>query len=158
LLAVLTFIWGCQSEQQDSSAKDSLSRMQRASIQVKGHPFEVWLALSAEEQQRGLMQTPEAELAPLPDGTQRGMLFIFPAERLLAFWMYSTIIPLDIIYIRGDGQIVRKYTMAPFETRLYPSVEPALMALEMRAGLLDELGVKPGDHVEIPESLLKPAP
>src|SRR4029079_9386003 len=101
------------------------------------------------------MNTTVDQLATMPDGTERGMLFIFETERPLSFWMLNTIIPLDIVYIRGDGRIVKKYTMAPLETRLYPSVEPALYALEMRAGLLDTLGVGPGDLVEIPDSILK---
>jgi len=129
--------------------------MKTAQIKVKGHAFKVWLAQTGLEQEHGLMQVTEDKLATLPDGTEPGMLFIFSAERPLSFWMFNTIIPLDIIYIRTDGVIVKKYTMAPLETRLYPSVEPAIFALEMRAGLLDTLGVGPGDSVEIPDSILK---
>lgn len=156
LFSTLPFMWSCRPGATDPSNKNDLSKMRTADISVKGKAFLAWLALTADEEEKGLMQTKESELAALPDGRQRGMLFIFHTEQPLAFWMYNTIIPLDIIYIRGDGQIVRKYTMAPLETRLYPSVEPALMALEMKAGLLDELGIQVGDHVEIPEALLKP--
>lgn len=156
LFSTLPFMWSCRPGATDPALKNDLSKMRTADVSVKDHPFQVWVAQTAEEEERGLMQTEEDALTVLPDGRQRGMLFIFHSEQPLAFWMYNTIIPLDIIYIRGDGQIVRKYTMARLETRLYPSVEPALMALEMKAGLLDELGIQVGDHVEIPESLLKP--
>lgn len=137
--------------------KNDLAKMETATIRVKNIDFTVWLALSNREQELGLMQTTTEELAPV-DGKQRGMLFVFQAEQILSFWMFNTIIPLDIVYIRADGEIVSKYTMAPLETRLYPSIEPALYALEMRAGLLDELGIGVGDRVEIPESVLKSFP
>jgi uncharacterized protein len=160
VFCILTGLLGCGEAGAPGSAekpgdRNDLSAMQKARIQVKGHTFEVWLAKTTGEQELGLMRTTEDKLETLPDGTQRGMLFVFANERPLAFWMMNTIIPLDIIYIRADGRIVKKYTMAPLETRLYPSVEPALYALEMRAGLLDTLGVGPGDLVEIPESVLK---
>ncbi len=138
--------------------RNELDSMQKARITIKGTNFEVWLALTPLQQERGLMQVTEQQLAPLQDGTQRGMLFVFSDERQLSFWMYNTIIPLDIGYIRADGEIVSKYTMAPLETRLYPSVEPAQFALELRAGLLDELGIGVGDHVELPDSVLKSIP
>jgi uncharacterized membrane protein (UPF0127 family) len=83
------------------------------------------------------------------------MLFVFGDEELRSFWMYNTIIPLDIVYMRSDGVIVSTHTMAPLETRLYPSVEPAQFALEVRAGLLGELGIGVGDRAEIPSSILK---
>jgi len=141
-----------------SGYRNNLSTMEKTRIDVKGHPFEVWVARTSAEQQLGLMRVTQDQLSTLPDGVERGMLFIFSSEQMLAFWMLNTIIPLDIIYIRGDGQIVKKYTMAPQETRLYPSIEPAIYALEMRAGLLEQLNIGPGDHVEIPQGVLKGTP
>jgi len=151
---------GCALEQ--SGARNDLSAMETTRITIKTHEFEVWLARTAAELETGLMNTPAEELASIPNPggqglpeIQRGMLFVFDAERLLSFWMLNTIIPLDIAYINQEGQIVRTYTMAPLETRQYPSHEPAMFALEMRAGLLAELGIGVGDHVEIPEAVLK---
>ncbi len=153
-------ILGCGSTANPDVPRDRNDRsaMQTIRIDVKGHPFEVWVARTREEQELGLMRVTEDQLATLPGGVERGMLFIFSSEQMLAFWMLNTIIPLDIIYIRGDGQIVKKYTMAPQETRLYPSIEPAIYALEMRAGLLEQLNIGPGDHVEIPQGVLKGTP
>jgi len=145
--------------------RNDLEAMAKASISINGYLFEVWLAGTPEQQRKGLMQVTDDQLAPFfqdsgqaqPVQIERGMLFVFPTERPLSFWMYNTIIPLDIAYIRGDGVIVSIATMAPRETRCYPSVEPAQFALEVRAGLLARLGIKPGDSVEIPESVLKAA-
>lgn len=154
------FAFGCG---QNPDARNNLSAMETDRVVIKGATFEVWLALTPEERQLGLMQTPESALAPvspdagkgLPDGAHRGMLFVFSDEALQAFWMQNTIIPLDIAYIRGDGTIVRTYTMAPLETRTYPSVEPAQFVLETRAGLLADLKIGVGDKAEIPKSVLK---
>ena len=156
------FGFGCG---QDTGLHNDLNTMKTGQIVIKGTTFKVWLALTVEEHQLGLMQTPESALAPiapdpangLPNGAQRGMLFVFPDDELQSFWMSNTIIPLDIAYIRSDGVIMQTYTMAALETRTYPSVEPVQFALEMRAGLLSELGIAAGDKVEIPETILKGA-
>lgn len=155
---------GCGS--QDPTMKNKLEAMQTGQVQIKGHTFKVWLALTAAEQELGLMQVRQDELATvppdtaagIPNGADRGMLFVFDEDLPRSFWMRNTIIPLDIAYIREDGTIVKTHTMAPLETRLYPSVEPARYALEVRAGLLAELGIARGDKVEIPESILKTTP
>lgn len=157
--AILAFLMsGCGSQGSGglASYRNKLDDMKTAQIRVKDQPFDVWLALTASERERGLMQVTEAELAATPNG-RRGMLFVFPGEEHLSFWMYNTITPLDIAYINADGRIVKTHTMAPLETRNYPSVEPAQFALETLAGTFEQLGIKAGDRVEIPDSVLKDA-
>ncbi len=162
-LATLTLA-GCSGQSGSfPQVRNDLSAMQKATIQIGNQPFDVWLALTADETEHGLMQVTADELAPIdnPAGsatsqTYRGMLFVFPDERILSFWMYNTITPLDIAYIAADGRIVKTYTMAPLETRIYSSVEPAQFALEVPAGLFDQLGITVGQQVEIPDSILKP--
>ena len=165
LRCILALVLGCGGRDGVSADRNDLSTMDTARIGIGDHSFEVWLARSQTERQRGLMQVTQDELAPIADesgrglaDTYRGMLFVFPTEQPLSFWMLNTIIPLDIAYIRKDGAIVSTYTMAPLETRSYPSVEPARFALEVSAGLFAQLGIAPGDHVEIPESVLKGMP
>jgi uncharacterized membrane protein (UPF0127 family) len=158
-LLALGALAGCSNSTQNTPTdRNDLSKMHTDRLTIKGHTFTAWLALTLDEQQKGLMQVPQEALATLPDGSHPGMLFVFPTEQMLSFWMLNTISPLDIIYFRADGVIVRKYTMAPLETRLYPSIEPAMYALEVRAGLLDELGIGPGDRVELPSSVLNLQP
>ncbi|MGQ9649831.1 MAG: DUF192 domain-containing protein [Phycisphaerae bacterium] len=132
---------------------------------IGNHQFEVWLAKNNRQRELGLMQVKPDELSSFQERTSqglsdihRGMLFVFPFEQPLSFWMYNTITPLDIAYIRNDGRIVSMHTMAPLETRTYPSGEPARFALEVKAGLLASLGVKVGDLAQIPESVLKDLP
>jgi uncharacterized protein len=145
--------------------RNDLSTMQRSRITIGDHQFEVWLARTPLQREHGLMQVTEAELASFQEKTSsglsdihRGMLFVFSFEQPLSFWMHNTITALDIAYIRADGRIVGIHTMAPLETRTYPSGEPALMALEVKAGLFASLGIKVGDRVQIPDSVLKDVP
>lgn len=147
---------------QPGAARNNLSTMQTARVIINDHQFEVWLAKTNRQRELGLMRVKQEELASFQEQTgqglsdiHRGMLFVFDFEQPLSFWMSNTIIPLDIAYIRNDGRIVAIYTMAPLETRTYPSGEPARWALEVKAGLFAGLGVKVGDRVQIPDSVLK---
>lgn len=140
--------------------RNDLSAMDKARISIGEHTFETWLARKTEETQLGLMFVTAEELAPISDDNggatlHRGMLFVFAYDHPLSFWMRNTITPLDIAYIRSDGLIVSTHTMAPLETRSYPSGEPAMYALEVLAGTFDDLGIAAGDHVEIPFTDLK---
>lgn len=152
-------VFGCgpRSGQNLPGYRNDLSKMLVDRLTIKDHAFDVWLALTPYEEERGLMQVTEAELAA-ENGVRKGMLFVFDEEDYLSFWMYNTITALDIAYIDADGRIVKIHTMAPLETRTYPSVEPAMYALEVLAGTFAELGISEGDQVEIPESVLKDLP
>jgi uncharacterized protein len=75
----------------------------------------------------------------------RGMIFPYEPPRDVSFWMKNTLIPLDIIFIRSDGTIVRiTHAKALDETPL-PSGEPIAVVLEIRSGRAAELGIKEGD-------------
>ena len=125
----------------DAPKSNDRDAMETVDLKLNGQAFRVWVARTDEERNQGLMNVTAADLAPLPDGTERGMLFVFSDEALRAFWMKDTITPLDIAYLTTDGTIVKTYTMPPLVTRTFPSVEPARFALEMNAGRLDGLGL-----------------
>ena len=129
-------------------------------VTIAGQAFELWIADDVDEQQKGLMFVTAEQMAPLADGTERGMIFVFEFEQRRYFWMRNTVIPLDIAYLDSNGIIVSTHTMAPLDTRLgqYPSGAPARYAVEVNANVFQRLGVKAGDRIEIPDSLLNPAP
>ncbi len=135
--------------------RNNLAVMETAWMTLEDRRFLVWVASEPMEQTFGLMQVTSAELAPFPDGTERGMLFVFPTEQPRGFWMYNTIIPLDIAYMAADGTIVKIHTMPPNTTQTFPSYRPAQFVLEVNAGVLGALDVQEGDKIEIPESVLK---
>ncbi|MBA2713165.1 MAG: DUF192 domain-containing protein [Rubrobacteraceae bacterium] len=106
---------------------------------------QVEVADAAAEQARGLMYRTAL-------GEDRGMLFVYPDERELSFWMKNTLIPLSIAYIDSDGRIVDIQDMKPLDDKPphYNSSEPVQYALEVNQGFYDEHGVKTRDRVELP--------
>ncbi len=86
-------------------------------------------------------------------GVNRGMLFVYPEEQKLSFWMRNTLIPLSIAFIDSELRIVDIQDMRPLddEPPSYVSPGPAQYALEVNQGFFEERGVKVGDRVELPE-------
>jgi uncharacterized protein len=86
-------------------------------------------------------------------GVNRGMLFVYPEEQRLSFWMKNTLIPLSIAYIDSKRRIVDIQDMKPLddEPPSYVSADPAQYALEVNQGFFEKRGVKVGDRVELPE-------
>ncbi len=78
-----------------------------------------------------------------------GMLFIFPHEGMLSFWMKNTPLPLDIIYINTDFTIVHiAENTAPYSTANIPSQHPAKYVLEVNGGFCRQHGIVAKDRVE----------
>ena len=85
----------------------------------------------------------------LPEGS--GMLFDFHREQEVGFWMQNTYVPLDMIFIRGDGRILRiAEDTEPLSTWIIPSNGPVRAVLEVIAGTAEKLGIAPGDRVASP--------
>lgn len=108
------------------------------------HIFGVEIANTEAQREKGLMFRKN-----LPDG--QGMLFDFKREQDVSFWMQNTYIPLDMIFIRGDGTILRIAENAePLSTRLIASGGPVLAVLEVIGGTARKLGIAAGDRVAHP--------
>ncbi len=106
--------------------------------------FEVELALTPEQQQRGLMFR---ENLP-PNG---GMLFVFPQAREASFWMKNTPLSLDIIFIREDGTIANiAERTEPFSEKSIPSDGIVRGVLEVKGGTTAQLSISAGDRVVFP--------
>jgi uncharacterized membrane protein (UPF0127 family) len=102
------------------------------------HKFTVEIAASPDEQERGLMF--RREIAP-----DRGMIFPYKPPQEVGFWMKNTWIPLDIVFIRSDGTIVRITHARPMDLTPLPSGEPISAVLEIAGGRAAQLGIKEGD-------------
>ena len=82
----------------------------------------------------------------LPEG--QGMLFDFKTDQPVAFWMHNTYIPLDMIFIGGNGRVLHIAKNAkPMSDDLIPSAVPVRAVLEVIAGTVDKLGIAVGDQV-----------
>ncbi len=88
----------------------------------------VAVADEANERNEGLM-----DVNSLPE--DKGMLFIFEKQQELSFWMANTPLPLDIIFVNKDKQIVRiHHSTPPFTEKNFSSDKPALYAIETNGG------------------------
>jgi len=108
------------------------------------HVFAVELAVTSEQRERGLMFR-----RSLPEG--QGMLFKFEPDQVITMWMHNTYIPLDMIFIRSDGRILRiAENTKPESDNIISSGGPARGVLEVIAGTARKLGLAPGDKVAHP--------
>ena len=80
----------------------------------------------------------------------RGMIFPYNPPQDVAFWMKNTLIPLDMVFIRSDGAVVRIVTAKPLSLDTVPSGEPVSAVLELRGGRAAELGIREGNIAEWP--------
>ncbi len=161
MIVVATFGFGCLGSVGTSNSGGSdtnsiarrkfpLESLPASTLTVNGQTIRLWLAQDADRQEEGLMYVPEASI---PD--DQGMLFVFPNERYLSFWMKNTPTSLDIAYARTDGTIVKTYTMPPYTLNSFGSGEPARLALEMKAGSFARLNIKVGDKLVVPADVFK---
>jgi len=140
LLMTSTF-FACQKSQQTNQEKEMESAGLHT-ILINDVPLQVEIAQTEETASLGLMFRED-----LPD--TRGMLFVFPQQQILSFWMRNTLIPLDIAFIDESGVIVDLQHMAPLdESKNYISAEPALYALEVNVGWFEKHGIKVGAKVK----------
>jgi uncharacterized membrane protein (UPF0127 family) len=105
------------------------------------HAFSVEMASNDAERERGLMFRKE-----LPEG--HGMLFDFQTDQEVSFWMHNTYLPLDMLFIQGNGRISHIAENAtPMSDALIPSDGPVRAVLEVIAGTVQKYGIAPGDRV-----------
>ena len=116
------------------------SQLPQVRIRVGNTDARVEIAATPAVRKRGLMYREEL-------GADDGMLFIFPDERLRAFWMRNTRIPLSIAYADSGGRIVQIADMEPFSEGSVPSGSPARYALEMNRAWFARHGVRVGDTI-----------
>lgn len=131
-----------------ASAPATITAAETAKLEVvtietmkKEQTFKVEVVRGEKERNRGLMF--RQEMAP-----DSGMLFDYDPPQKVAFWMKNTFIPLDIIFIGGDGRIINiAENTTPLSLERLPSAGEVRGVLEINGGLSAKLGIKPGDKV-----------
>nr|WKN37483.1 DUF192 domain-containing protein [Tunicatimonas sp. TK19036] len=77
-----------------------------------------------------------------------GMLFIHDEPKVQSYWMKNTKLPLDIIYVSPDKEIVTIYQgVMPYSTKSIPSTAEALYVVEVNAGFTGRHGIEEGDFI-----------
>lgn len=116
---------------------------EKAKIKLGSKTILVELAKTPEQHSHGLMYR-----SSLPEN--QGMLFIFNQEETLNFWMKNTYVDLAIAYIDKNKKIVDIQEMKATNPMMidtppsYPSLKPAMYALEMNKGWFRKNKIKVG--------------
>ena len=104
--------------------------------------IDIEVAESEQERSVGLMYR-----KPLDD--TKGMLFIFPQQDNLSFWMRNTPVSLDMIFADSTGQIVTIHPRTkPFAQTSYPSSSTAKYVVEVDSGFTERHNVHVGDKID----------
>ena len=106
-------------------------------VEVNGKEFKVKIAKTDEERIKGLQGVKK-----LPE--DEGMLFIFDEPQTVDFWMKDTYIPLDIVFINDDCEVVSVYKGEPENTDMAEENDVKYV-LEVN----QNSGIKEGDDVDI---------
>ncbi len=105
------------------------------------HVVQAEVANTEDSQRRGLMFRDEM-------GLDEGMIFTYDAPRPQSFWMRNTFIPLDLIFIDENYEVINIARGEPYNEEPVTSDRDGIAVLELNAGRAEELGLQPGDTVE----------
>jgi uncharacterized membrane protein (UPF0127 family) len=81
-----------------------------------------------------------------------GMLFVFPQDGKVGFWMKDMLVSIDIVWLDDDGTILGiEDSVSPdtYPQTYYPP-QPVKYVLETRAGEMERRGLSVGSQVELP--------
>ncbi|NEQ53487.1 MAG: DUF192 domain-containing protein [Leptolyngbya sp. SIO3F4] len=116
-----------------------------AQATIAGETFDLEVAQTQQQQRLGLMHR-----KALPDN--RGMLFPFSPARPVGFWMKNVPVGLDMVFLY-QGQVQGIAEAPPCEAEPCPTYGPGRLlvdnVIELRIGRSAELGLEPGDRLEI---------
>lgn len=105
----------------------------------------VEIADTPQERARGLMFREKLN-------QDQGMLFVFEGEQDTYFWMKNMYIPLDMVWINWDKEIVdMKENISPCtqeKCEVIMSSKQAKYVLEVNAGKIKNIGLKLGDSLD----------
>ena len=112
----------------------------------KNYCFKVELAKTEKERDRGLMFRKNLD-------SDKGMLFIYEKEGIYPFWMENTLIPLDIIWIDQNKEVVFINENSQPCQNNYPCPlinldKNAQYVLEINGGMAEKIGLKIGAKID----------
>ena len=131
MLILLIFLYGCSSNFVEIDNGDEI-------IKIK-----VEIAADDEERANGLMFREKL-------GKNKGMLFVYSNSEVRTFWMKNTLIPLDIIFISSELEIINIEEALPCledPCKVYSSKEEVKYVLEVNKGFTKWKNINVGDKV-----------
>jgi len=80
---------------------------------------------------------------------QHGMLFVFENSELRGFYTKNTLIPLDLIFIDEDYDVVHVYSKTkPYDNASISSQLPAKYVFEINGVLSEQIGIQKGMKIK----------
>lgn len=107
------------------------------SIEIGDKKYKVKEAKTEEEKMKGLQ-----DIESLPEN--EGMLFYYDSPQDVAYWMKDTKVPLDIVFINDDEEVISVKQGKPLSEDLIEE-DNVLYVLEVNQGS----GIQPGDELDI---------
>ena len=133
---------GASHTQTPSAQLEDLAAFPQTTLTVSGggstHQFTIWVANTAPRDEQGLMFVRE-----LP--AERGMLFTGEQPRVWTMWMRNTYIPLDMLFVAGDGHVVKIAHAIPHDDTTISSEVQVSAVIELQGGISEKLHLKVGD-------------
>lgn len=108
-------------------------------IEIGDKEYNVTCARTEEERIKGLQGVTELK-------DDEGMLFFFEEPQTVGFWMKDTKVPLDIIFISEDMEVISVYQGEP-ENESIAEEDNVKFVLEVNQGS----GIEEGDELDIEE-------
>ena len=146
-LAVLSTGLGAYQYYEASRDDRPLERNQ-TEIYFEEHRFSVEIADTSEARARGLMNREQL-------GENQGMLFVYEEEADRSFWMKNTLVPLDIIFLNSDLEVINIEKANPEPNTSdenlasYESDSPAQYVLEINQNRSEEIGLEKGSEMSL---------
>ena len=113
-----------------------IENMKQITIEIEDKEYEVLVAETEEEKVKGLHDVIEMN-------DNEGMLFVYDNPQHVDFWMKDTEIPLDIVFIDEDEEVISVKQGIPFSEE-FISEDNVKYVLEVN----QNSGIKPGDDVD----------
>ena len=114
--------------------------MEQKFVNIGDKTYKCKIAKSEEDKRQGLMHIDNLP----PD---EGMLFVWDSEDTRQMWMKNTLIPLDMIAINDDDEVIMVYPARPKDETLIP-----FMSTKYILEVNQNSGIKIGDDFEIDDS------
>lgn len=111
--------------------------MKTANIFINENIFESFLAISAKEQQQGLMGVEP----PVPV-----MAFVYTRPQLVHFWMKDTPAPLDIVFAER-GVVTQIHEGIPYSTSPIGQDMETTLVVEFPKGTVKKCNIRIGDSI-----------
>ncbi len=77
-----------------------------------------------------------------------GMVFLYSPPKIVNMWMKNTLIPLDMVFVNENGEIIHIHHNAiPEDLTSISSEYPVSYVIEINGGEIEKYGIRKGDRV-----------